>query len=143
LIAYLDSSVVLRIVLQQHAPLSEWDELHAGVASRLLALECHRTLDRLWMQGRVPQEKLAGTSVAISAMMTRIHLRPIDDRVLTLASRPLPVVLGTLDAVHLATAMLFRDAQPRDERPIVFATHDLELARAARAMHFDVIGTSA
>jgi hypothetical protein len=36
--------------------------------------------------------------------------------------------------------MIYRSAQPSDERPILFATHDLALARAARAMHFEVIG---
>jgi hypothetical protein len=45
-----------------------------------------------------------------------------------------------LDALHLATAMLYRTTQSRDERPILFATHDVQLAKAAKAMLFDVIG---
>lgn len=36
--------------------------------------------------------------------------------------------------------MTYRSAQPPDERPLLFATHDTQLARAARAMHFEVIG---
>ena len=36
--------------------------------------------------------------------------------------------------------MIFRGKQPEDERPILFATHDKQLARGARAMNFDVLG---
>ena len=140
MIAYLDTSVVLRILLEQVAPLKEWEDLHAGVASALLRVECYRSLDRLWQQGLVAEEKLAAKSAAIDSLMKRLDLLDVDERVLTIASRPLPTPLGTLDALHLATAILYREGQPADERPIVFATHDLALARAAKAMHFDVIG---
>lgn len=143
MIAYLDTSVVLRIVLEQPAPLLEWDDFHVGVSSKLLPVECYRSLDRLWLQGHVAEEKYTVKSTALGVLLARLDLMEIDERILAIASRPLPVALGTLDALHLATAVLYRDAQPRDERPIVFATHDLEQARAARAMHLDVIGVPA
>ncbi len=38
--------------------------------------------------------------------------------------------------------MIYRAGQPVDERPIVFATHDVALAKAAAAMNFEVIGAS-
>ena len=57
-----------------------------------------------------------------------------------MASEPLPTVLGTLDAIHLASALLYRDAQPDDEPPIVIATHDRAFATAARILRFRVIG---
>ena len=142
MIAYLDTSVVLRILLEQRAPLNEWEVLHVGVSSALLRVECYRSLDRLWQQGLIIEEKLAAKSAATDQLMKRLDLLRLDERVLTMASRPLPTPLGTLDSLHLATAMLYRDNQPRDERPLYFATHDVSLARAARAMHFDVIGVT-
>jgi predicted nucleic acid-binding protein len=141
-IAYLDTSVVLRVVLEQVGPLREWDELYAGVSSTLLKVECHRSLDRLWHGGSVAEEKIALKSAAIELLIRRLEMVELDERVLAIAARPLPVPLGTLDALHLATAVVFREAQPPDERPIVFATHDVALARAAKAMHFDVIGVT-
>ena len=46
--------------------------------------------------------------------------------------------LGTLDAVHLATALIWRDRMG----PLsVVATHDLALGSAARAFGFEVLGT--
>lgn len=45
---------------------------------------------------------------------------------------------GTLDAIHLATATLWRESQAGE---IAMATHDAPLAAAARASGFSVIGS--
>ena len=47
MIAYLDSSTVLRIILGQANALKEWRSITQGVASALVEVECLRTLDRL------------------------------------------------------------------------------------------------
>lgn len=142
MIAYLDSSILLRIALEQRDPLAEWNTLTKGISSDLLPVECHRSLDRLWQQGRISEQALATKSARIRSFMTRLELRSLEPEILQTASQPFPTPLGTLDALHLATAMAFRARQP-NERAFVFATHDLELARAARAMRFDVIGAPA
>lgn len=49
----------------------------------------------------------------------------------------MPVPLGTLDAVHLATALLWQETRG-DE--LVLATHERALALAARASGLHVIG---
>jgi hypothetical protein len=56
--------------------------------------------------------------------------------VLERAAEPFPTVLGSLDAVHLASALLIRPDIP----DLAFATHDVELGTAARAMDFEVLG---
>jgi len=58
--------------------------------------------------------------------------------VLTRASQPFPTELGTLDAIHLATAMLWRERGGED---LVMATHDAALGVAARACGFRVVGS--
>jgi predicted nucleic acid-binding protein len=138
-IAYIDSSVLLRVILQQSDRLQEWDSLHRGVSSRLIDVEVRRTLDRLWLQHELSDEELARTIDSANALLDRIEHTEIDLRALNLASQPMPTVLGTLDAIHLASAILYRQAQS-DEGSIAFATHDRALARAARAMSFDVLG---
>ena len=57
--------------------------------------------------------------------------------VLSRASEPLPVPLGTLDALHLATALLWREQTGKD---LVMATHDASLALAARAFGMETLG---
>jgi predicted nucleic acid-binding protein len=46
-IAYLDSSVILRLVLNEPDPLREWPDVHHGVTSALAEVEVLRTMDRL------------------------------------------------------------------------------------------------
>ncbi len=45
--------------------------------------------------------------------------------------------LGTLDSIHLATALLWREKHGLD---FIFATHDQELGLAARSQGIEVIG---
>jgi len=68
--------------------------------------------------------------------MRTLALIPIDARVLERAADPFPTTLGSLDAIHLASALLVRN---RFE-DLSLATHDDELAIAARAAGFRVHG---
>ncbi len=54
-----------------------------------------------------------------------------------MASEPASTPLKTLHALHLATARIVRDTSAID---LIFATHDRQLASAAAAMGFDVVG---
>jgi hypothetical protein len=49
----------------------------------------------------------------------------------------MPTVLGSLDALHLATALAVRAQLHAD---LSFATHDHQLSNAARAFGFTVHG---
>jgi hypothetical protein len=49
----------------------------------------------------------------------------------------MPTELGTLDAIHLATALLWKDMA---NVPLVMATHDAALAVGARAHGLSVVG---
>lgn len=69
--------------------------------------------------------------------MEEIEIVEATRPVLSRASQPLPTPLGTLDAIHLATAMLWRELATAD---LLFATHDAALGTAARASGFRVAG---
>lgn len=57
--------------------------------------------------------------------------------VLRRASQPMAVPLGTLDAIHLATALLWRETRGLD---LVVTTHDRALATAARSHGLRTLG---
>lgn len=137
MIAYLDASVLLRLVLGQSNQLEEWLEVEAGVASALAEVECLRTLDRLRTAGHVSESVIASRRETIFHLMRAIENVELTRAILERASQPLPTTLGTLDAIHLATATLWRE---RRQTELVMATHDRALARAARATGFAVIG---
>jgi predicted nucleic acid-binding protein len=50
-IAYLDSSALLRLVLREPGGLEQRRATETLVSSELLAVECPRTIDRLRLQG--------------------------------------------------------------------------------------------
>ena len=53
------------------------------------------------------------------------------------AAQPFPTELGVLDAIHLATATVWREQAGTE---LVMATHDVALATAARASGLPVVG---
>jgi predicted nucleic acid-binding protein len=136
-IAYLDSSVLLRVVLGQRGQLKEWKKVRQAVASALIEVECLRTLDRLRLRGAVSESELAACREATYRLIEETEIVELTRPILARASQPLPTALGTLDAIHLATAMLWREAATAD---LVFATHDAALGLAARAHGFRVVG---
>lgn len=140
MIAYLDSSVLLRIVLREPDRLAEWDQITIPVTSVLTRVEMARTMDRNAVLRTASEAELSEKRNEIADLLRRINAIALDDSVLDGAARPLPVVVGTLDAIHLASAVLFRASQPPNQAPLLFATHDIQLATAARAMNFEVIG---
>ena len=134
--AYVDSSVLLRLALGEPGRLGEWPKVRGAVTSALAEVECLRTLDRLALRGRLPAAALAERRATIYALLDALEVVELGRPVLARAAQPFPTPLGTLDAIHLATALLRREGGG----PQHFATHDAALGVAARAMGFTVLG---
>lgn len=139
MIAYLDSSVLLRIVLGQPDRLAEWPAIRSGIGNSLVEVECLRTLDRFRLEQSLSDEELASRRETVFRLLGSMYLVGPSPSVLERASQPLPTSLGTLDAIHLSTALLWRDQVPGE---LVMATHDRALATAARACGFLILGSS-
>jgi len=136
-IAYVDSSVLLRLVLEQPRSLPEWGAVERGVISPLVETECLRSLDRWRLRERAPEAEVALRREAVFRLLETLEVVELTREVLSRAAQPLPVGLGTLDAIHLATALLWSE---RSRSALVMATHDAALGLAARAMGLRVIG---
>ncbi len=113
-----------------------WPKIQNSVSSDLIRLECLRTIDRARIQQRLEEEAVAGYREAALQMIDDFSLISLDSDLLERAADPFPTMLGTLDAIHLATALAARE---RFE-DLALATHDDELALAGRAMGFQVHG---
>lgn len=137
MIAYVDASVLLRVALGQPDALPEWPQIQQGVASALVRTESLRTLDRLRLRVRLADAEVARRRATILALLASLDVVDIDAVVLDRAAQPMPTELGTLDAIHLATALLWRDMTRAD---MVMATHDAALALAAQAQGLTVVG---
>lgn len=120
---YVDMSAALLVLLGQEGAASAQAFLNR-LASRervtssvLLQIEMMRALHRERLSLTIAQELLDG-----------VELMPINDDVVERACA-MTEELKSLDAIHLATALLLDD--PRD--PVTVFTHDVRLADAARS----------
>ena len=138
MIAYVDASVLLRVALAQPSVLTEWSQIQQGVASALVMTESLRTLDRLRLRANLSDAEVAERRGIILALGESLELVDVDPIVLERAAQPMPTELGTLDAIHLATALLWKDMTKAD---LVMATHDGALALGARAHGLRVVGS--
>ncbi|MCK6527154.1 type II toxin-antitoxin system VapC family toxin [Myxococcota bacterium] len=137
MIAYVDSSVLLRVVLGQPDRLPSWGEIELAVTSGVTEVECLRTLDRRCRQGLLAEEEVPERRGLVIRLLERMERVEVAPAILRRAADPFPVALGTLDAIHLATASLWGTA--RGEMPVM-ATHDVQLAAAARSLGIVTVG---
>lgn len=137
MIAYLEASIVLRLVLGEPDRLAQWPQVERAVASTLTEVECLRTLDRLARRGLLPNDEVASRRGAVFRLLEGCTVVDVSRSVMRRAGEPYPTPLGTLDAIHLATALAWREGTGD---PLVMATHDRELALAAGAMGLAVVG---
>jgi hypothetical protein len=75
---------------------------------------------------------MAGTQLRqLERVLTKVRLSAA---LMERAAAPMPTIVKTLDAIHIATASLLRE---RLEPNLLFVTHDQQQAKAARALGFD------
>jgi predicted nucleic acid-binding protein len=139
---YVDSSVLLRVVLDEPEQLPEWKLLEEPVTSALTEVEALRTIDRATRRTTHPRRRPLSADQAARArallyetleMFCRVELGPsIISRAGQLAGP-----LATLDALHLATALSWGD---RAGENLAVATHDPELGAAAAGCGLPVLG---
>jgi len=134
---YLDASVVLRILLRQPKRLAAWGRWEAAYSSELLGIETRRVIDRLRVQAALNDHELADVHHDLTRIERAIGAIPLTRPVLHRAALPMPTAVKTLDAIHLASALLLRE---RRIASLTFATHEPQQLRAARALGFECLG---
>ena len=137
MIVYLDASVVLRILLRQPKRLAAWGRWEAAYSSELLGIESRRVIDRLRVQAALNDHELADVHHDLIRIERAIGAIPLTRPVLHRAALPMPTAVKTLDAIHLASALLLREHRTTS---LTFATHDPQQLRAARALGFECLG---
>jgi len=134
---YLDSSVILRVLLGQPPQLANWGKWERAYTSELAGIEARRVIDRLRLEGALDDAGVALAQEELGKIESGIGLIRLSRVVLRRAALPMATVVRTLDALHLATALVFRE---RRNESLVFATHDTQQATAARALGFACAG---
>lgn len=124
-VSYIDSSAIVKLVVREpeSAALRRYLRSQRPLLSSVLArAEVGRALLHLGEPaGRRARQ-----------VLTRIELVRINNAVLTAAATMEPQDLRTLDAIHLATASLFKDTLS------VLISYDERMVRAAQALGWTV-----
>ena len=130
---YADTSAVIKLLVEEtdSKAFAAFYDAHADaewVSSALLRIEVIRAVARA-MPALLPDARdllLAFSCIAI------------DDDIVEGAMNEPDRGLRSLDAIHLASALLWHEAHPEEE--LIMATHDERVAKAAQAHGLGVIG---
>ncbi len=137
MIYYVDTSVVLRVLLGQPGTLKEWGRWQEASASELLGVESRRAIDRARLESNLDDVAVGALQESLKKVERAIGRIRLTRAVLQRASMPMATAVKTLDAIHLASALML---QERRRAPVIFATHDGTQAIAARALGIDCVG---
>ena len=134
---YIDSSALLRFLLQHSNFINLVEYNDDFVSSELLKLECQRALIRYRLNQEVGDEGLLQLSEQLNDLLSRISLLKINSEILESASQNWGVNLGSLDSIHLASALYIKKEK---KLAIQIFTYDKALYTAARLANIEVIG---
>lgn len=135
---YLDTSVILKQLLNQEPLWKKWGRWGKACTSQITRVEALRSVDRLRLGGNLDDAGVAEVIANLHEILLHVNQIKVNDEILNRAAQPYPTLLRSLDAIHLASALLWRDTQ--GSTPLVFVTHDRQLKIAARALGFAVEG---
>jgi predicted nucleic acid-binding protein len=133
---YVDTSVVVRVLLREPNPLRIWGQWNKAYSSGLWRVEALRTVDRLRLTQEISDTEVAELVREIQIVHETFTVHPVTNQILQRASETFPTVVGTLDAIHLATALSVRQIEPLDS----LLTHGSQLGTAAKSLGFHVLG---
>jgi uncharacterized protein len=125
---YLDSSALVKLVVRE----AESTALRTYLAERRSDARMAAALARTEVVRAVAMHRSIEVVETARSIIARLHLVPLNNRLLDAAATKLPPELRTLDAIHLAAAMTAPDL-----RAIV--TYDKRLADAAATAGLAVV----
>ena len=140
-IHYFDTSVILSLLLHDknsERALSFWNNSPMRASSKLLLFECATVINREC--ARLPellQKKWKKDAAAwLSRASSSMALYEVNDDVLSVVSEETRFNRArTLDAIHLATALVFKKAIPT-----TIVTFDTRMREVAEILGFSVLG---
>jgi len=104
---YLDSSVVLTYLLEEREDLQVLNGISDVASSRLLWTEVSRSIHRALQTQRLTPEEATKVRHTFEILAKGISQITLGESVLRRADGPYPIVIRTLDAIHLASAEIW------------------------------------
>ena len=134
MLCYLDSSVLLRFLLgvdERYLITAEYGQVGS---SELLYIECSRVIERYRMQNLITDEQVAETRERLDGIIRGLYIIELTDVIKLRASGSFPTVVGTLGALHLSSALLWKEYAGGEELGVL--SDDIQLSTCAKALGF-------
>jgi hypothetical protein len=84
------------------------------------------------MEAHLDDQQFAESSVQLEAILDSLYLIEFGQAVKRRAAGPFPTVIGTLDAIHLASVLLWEETAPTSA--VFILTYYRQLALCAQAL---------
>jgi len=125
---YVDSSSLLKWLLNgfELPRLKEW---RAACSSELIVNDVYRTLFRLRLEGKLTDAQLVAKQQDALEFIDGIFLMQLNRAVIEKGREPFGTFIATLDALHLASAILWKSEVDAE---VYILSHDDQLQNAAR-----------
>lgn len=134
---YIDSSVILRILLGQNAVKIDFNRYNKKISSELLMIECNRVIDRYRLEGLLTDKQISEVKQNLRKITDGMYIIEITEAVKRKAAESFPTVIGTLDAIHISTALLWNEHEK--ENDIILASYDKQMCVCAKALGFEIV----
>ena len=134
MVGYVDSSVLLRHILLGDSSIQHVLASDRIISSELLETESRRVIHRYRMDGEIDDEGFVQANGRMTAVLSGISLLALSSAVKKRAMGAFPVRVKTLDALHLASALVFSDTAP--EQDVIIFSFDAAMNRCAYALGF-------
>ena len=131
MICYVDSSVVLRYLLVQDTAFNQTSKFATVGSSELLFIECNRVLDRYRLENQISDAELAELKQILQGIVDGLHVIELTESVKIKAAGSFPTVIGTLDALHLASLLLWSESIPEERFVLFSADQHMKICAAA------------
>jgi predicted nucleic acid-binding protein len=135
-IAYVDTSVLLRCILEGDIALHQAFRADRTIASELILIEARRVLERHRMNSALDDEKMAEASSRLMEVYASFEVWNLSDAIKARAAGTFPTVVGTLDALHLATALAGIEtmAEASHATTLALYSYDRQMNLCAKAL---------
>ncbi len=132
MVGYLDSSVLLQHILLGDAGIKQVLACDRVISSELLEIECRRVLLRYRMQGNLDDSRYVEALERLERVIAGVSILILSSKVKKRAADTFPIIIKTLEALHLASALIFQTARPAES--LLIFSYDAGMNRCARAL---------
>lgn len=128
--AYIDTSILLQEIFKPGDYTALLNSVAKAYASELLMIEAMRTIDRYRVEGKLRDDQLARAKSYVHQYRDSMYIVEMHEDIKKRSAMPFSTVVGTLDALHLSTALYVRDTM---QTSLKMVTLDKQLATASMA----------